>query len=584
VPDQTPTQRLASELHDFRDCYGSPRKLARLIEELADERARVASTPTVINDHLREHIQREIDRLLVERESPEVIAEEAARPPTRLGTEFPDEIDRFETVLGSELREGDVVRTEHGERTVDVLISGAVVLVAPFGGQTTVMPDRAYRRRVCTVEGAAKPESVIWTDPERMGGTPCLKGTRFPVDQALREIHTLGIRGFADEYGVTESLVISAVLELANIGLAARPVPEASPPDGWESVLGLYLQEGDELPGGRTVQRDDAGWLASFSDDDEDLHGPFIDPTRKYHRLVRPAPVEAEKTTLESVKGSALREGDQVRALASAGYVIASVEAHKDGSLYVMNEGYHPVSLNEDYRRVVRAAPVEAEPVCRACGKALLPENTRTVADGCPCNSRRGINHGLVPKNTCTCVECDPEQTGSTRYPPTPMRPTPVRVDSLKVGEKCWIEAKVVNLPPHASSRLVALDFDVEGHYYASFPRDTLVLPSEPSPTVASEAPRLKDFEDGSYSSNDDLGPVLVRHVGPTPVAAPDWLTDEMVELLRSAGFGVAVYPLRPELTDVSMVKYEQLARALSKRLAPHLDDERKAWLAEVGR
>lgn len=53
---------------------------------------------------------------------------------------------------------------------------------------------------------------------------------------------------------------------------------------------------------------------------------------------------------------------------------------------------------------------------CRGCGEGIWPEN-RTIADGCPCNSSRGINHGLVPKNTCTCQECDPEQTGSTRYP-----------------------------------------------------------------------------------------------------------------------------------------------------------------------
>ena len=51
---------------------------------------------------------------------------------------------------------------------------------------------------------------------------------------------------------------------------------------------------------------------------------------------------------------------------------------------------------------------------CRGCGKTLLPNNY-TIADGCPCNSPRGINHGLVAKNTCTCVECDPAQTGSTR-------------------------------------------------------------------------------------------------------------------------------------------------------------------------
>jgi hypothetical protein len=52
--------------------------------------------------------------------------------------------------------------------------------------------------------------------------------------------------------------------------------------------------------------------------------------------------------------------------------------------------------------------------LCRGCGGMLLPEN-RTVADCCPCNSARGMNHGLVPVNTCTCNACDPAQTGGTR-------------------------------------------------------------------------------------------------------------------------------------------------------------------------
>lgn len=60
--------------------------------------------------------------------------------------------------------------------------------------------------------------------------------------------------------------------------------------------------------------------------------------------------------------------------------------------------------------------PYTRPDACRGCGAAILPEYRR-IADCCPCNSPRGINHGLVPKNTCTCVECDPAQTGSTRYP-----------------------------------------------------------------------------------------------------------------------------------------------------------------------
>ena len=55
---------------------------------------------------------------------------------------------------------------------------------------------------------------------------------------------------------------------------------------------------------------------------------------------------------------------------------------------------------------------------CRGRNQPLLPENFPGIADGCPCNSLRGINHGLVPRETCTCPECDPLQTGSTRKPP----------------------------------------------------------------------------------------------------------------------------------------------------------------------
>jgi hypothetical protein len=60
-----------------------------------------------------------------------------------------------------------------------------------------------------------------------------------------------------------------------------------------------------------------------------------------------------------------------------------------------------------------------AEPVkCRACGKPLT--GTDRVADGCECNSPRGVNHGIVPVYVCTCAVCDPEQTGSVR--PSPAR------------------------------------------------------------------------------------------------------------------------------------------------------------------
>jgi len=52
--------------------------------------------------------------------------------------------------------------------------------------------------------------------------------------------------------------------------------------------------------------------------------------------------------------------------------------------------------------------------LCRHCNRILSYEN-KFIADGCGCNCSRGTNHGLVPKNTCTCVECDPNKTGSSR-------------------------------------------------------------------------------------------------------------------------------------------------------------------------
>ncbi len=51
---------------------------------------------------------------------------------------------------------------------------------------------------------------------------------------------------------------------------------------------------------------------------------------------------------------------------------------------------------------------------CNGCGKPLDP-TARRIADGCPCNSPRGVNHGLVKRETCPCVECDPAHTGAVR-------------------------------------------------------------------------------------------------------------------------------------------------------------------------
>lgn len=67
----------------------------------------------------------------------------------------------------------------------------------------------------------------------------------------------------------------------------------------------------------------------------------------------------------------------------------------------------------QDLKAEMKRLGHEAEP-CRGCGEALNPANS-SMADGCPCNSARGVNHGIVSVPTCTCIECDPDQTGSSR-------------------------------------------------------------------------------------------------------------------------------------------------------------------------
>lgn len=78
----------------------------------------------------------------------------------------------------------------------------------------------------------------------------------------------------------------------------------------------------------------------------------------------------------------------------------------------------------EELLRAASIAKGGGARACRGCGRSLVTENYR-IADGCSCNSARGVNHGLVSKNTCTCAECDPEQTGSTRYQPLEEKKVP---------------------------------------------------------------------------------------------------------------------------------------------------------------
>ena len=58
--------------------------------------------------------------------------------------------------------------------------------------------------------------TMVWTDPSRMGGTPCFRGTRVPVDALFENLEDgLTLDGFLEQFeGVTREQVLS-VLEHA---------------------------------------------------------------------------------------------------------------------------------------------------------------------------------------------------------------------------------------------------------------------------------------------------------------------------------------------------------------------------------
>lgn len=68
-------------------------------------------------------------------------------------------------------------------------------------------------------------------------------------------------------------------------------------------------------------------------------------------------------------------------------------------------------------RNAAYTMSMTTEKFCNECKQPLLPRNF-TIADGCPCNSFRGINHGIVEKDICTCDKCDPKKTGASRKRP----------------------------------------------------------------------------------------------------------------------------------------------------------------------
>lgn len=138
--------------------------------------------------------------------------------------------------------------------------------------------------------------------------------------------------------------------------------------------------------------------------------------------------------------------------LASAERVVEAVKAYAEE-----NGGcdHHPDDCpgDEQYCRVVselsaalrahdspesaRCGASTGAVACRGCGQPLAtPSPDLLLADGCPCNSRRGVNHGLVPVRVCTCAECDPAQTGAARPEPGPYGHVS-KADECQVDEPC---------------------------------------------------------------------------------------------------------------------------------------------------
>jgi len=98
--------------------------------------------------------------------------------------------------------------------------------------------------------------------------------------------------------------------------------------------------------------------------------------------------------------------GDTVKVIGSNPPLHMKVEeVSPTGGLYIKSPtGAWCMLLNSSQ---VEFAPevTPAHPVCRGCNQPLKAENA-WMSDGCPCNNPRGINHGLVPKEVCTCDEC----------------------------------------------------------------------------------------------------------------------------------------------------------------------------------
>lgn len=66
-----------------------------------------------------------------------------------------------------------------------------------------------------TIDIATMPSISI--DPERMAGQPCIRGTRFPVEQLLAELADgdYTVAGLADDFDLDREVIAAVLNELA---------------------------------------------------------------------------------------------------------------------------------------------------------------------------------------------------------------------------------------------------------------------------------------------------------------------------------------------------------------------------------
>lgn len=153
---------------------------------------------------------------------------------------------------------------------------------------------------------------------------------------------------------------------------------------------------------------DDHNGSRAFADDCVLVHigtlttetvAALVAETEHCFKPLEPSPVRYACLKLAAV-------GDTVKVIGSNPPLHMKVEeVSPTGGLYIKSPtGAWCMLLNSSQVEFVPEVTI-AHPVCRGCNQPLKAENA-WMSDGCPCNNPRGINHGLVPKEVCTCDEC----------------------------------------------------------------------------------------------------------------------------------------------------------------------------------